>query len=175
MRLSIIALPCPSINQPVRKDSDRLHGDFACSRVRISILSAASSLSSVSCGRLTFQRRHLWAGKFRSKHFLQLSVIFRLRLPSPFPYPSSKFLSAWESPIPVFGAVRSSFQELAQLTIMGLFTRKRPVNEATNGHGHSHGPAPQVSHEGPRSRHNEKFDIDSGYYNRRPSFGQWLK
>jgi hypothetical protein len=86
MQLSIIALPYPSINQPVRKDSDRLHGGSACSRVRILILIAASSASSVSCGRLTFQRRHLCAGKFRSKHFLQhcdfqTSSSFSLSLP----------------------------------------------------------------------------------------------
>jgi hypothetical protein len=60
-----------------------------------------------------------------------------------------------------------------ELTIMGLFARKRAVNGATNGHGH--GPDRRTSHESPRSHRKEKFDIDSGYYNRRPSFGQWLK
>jgi len=65
----------------------------------------------------------------------------------------------------------------AQLAIMGLFSRKRAVNGATNAHehGHEHGPDRPTSHESPRSQHREKFNIDSGYYNRRPSFGQWLK
>ncbi|KAF7506276.1 hypothetical protein GJ744_012084 [Endocarpon pusillum] len=54
---------------------------------------------------------------------------------------------------------------------MGLFGRKRPVDGATNGHG----PAPRASHESRSNHQKEKFDIDSGHYNRRPSFGQWLK
>jgi hypothetical protein len=56
---------------------------------------------------------------------------------------------------------------------MGLFTRKRPAEGAANGH--SQGAAPKASHENRQKHQKEKFDIDSGYYNRRPTFGQWLK
>ena len=57
---------------------------------------------------------------------------------------------------------------------MGLFARKRPAAGATNGH--NDGAVPKVSDENRKSRHRtEKFDVDSGYYNRRPTFGQWLK
>lgn len=59
---------------------------------------------------------------------------------------------------------------------MGLFARKRPATGTANGHNDA--AAPTVSDENRENRksHNrEKFDVDSGYYNRRPTFGQWLK
>ena len=47
---------------------------------------------------------------------------------------------------------------------MGLFTRK-PRDATANGETH------RV--EKRNARKHEKFDIDSGHLNRRPSFGQW--
>ncbi|EHY56744.1 hypothetical protein HRR83_002176 [Exophiala dermatitidis] len=56
---------------------------------------------------------------------------------------------------------------------MGLFS-KRTGGAATNGHSNGTHEPKAHGRNGTTTKH-EGFDINSGYFNRRPTFGQWLK
>ncbi|KAI9741775.1 MAG: WD40 repeat-like protein [Cirrosporium novae-zelandiae] len=55
---------------------------------------------------------------------------------------------------------------------MGLFSRRAPVDEVANGETANRDAVNARHHHGRREKH---YDSESGYLNRRPSFGQWLK
>ncbi|KIV96049.1 hypothetical protein PV10_03631 [Exophiala mesophila] len=59
---------------------------------------------------------------------------------------------------------------------MGIFSRRRERGHLTNGESHRREKRHRHRH-GAQPRENTRplFDLESGYFNRRPSFGQWLK
>ena len=57
---------------------------------------------------------------------------------------------------------------------MGIFSRRRERDHLTNGESHRREKRHRHRH-GAQPRENTRplFDLESGHFNRRPSFGQW--
>jgi hypothetical protein len=147
-----------SANNPVRHEKTR-HGHLVSSHYwHIKPQTLRHGRSSPEDGRLKSSRWYVSKSCLSSSesifpfsHLLQISIPWSQVL---FHLPSTK---------------------PGQLTIsiMGLFTR-RSRDPATNGatNGHRHRTEKRRARKDGTTRR-QPFDLDSGHFNRRPSFGQW--